>query len=530
MTGPVSERTETEHRAQASLLGLVLLIGIVSVSIIGVLLVGSAAMNELEGSIGVQNAEHAMREVDVRLSQVAFSANDAHTLDFTGQNGNVEVTSNGKMIISMAGGSNQSCREEIAFGSIHYRGKNGATVAYQAGGVWKKTEGGSVMLSPPDMQYRNGTFSLQMVNVTGSASGSVRKLRASKDVTASRAASKEFREAFQGCNPPENATLTVQSNYYEAWADFFRSHVETGSVTTDHGNETVTMSIVMSGATTSGGNQSIKVDHDATVTTELLSTEISGTTTDTVCTDWSWWGCEDYETIYYKLNAPINMRVNVGDETYRPWGDVNGTGTAIEKDVNDPTDDGTYLDGPTASSEYRTFTANVSAGENISVGATGYEIQGYDKDAYTEIALNGYTWRSVRTTDAGDVTANIVVDADGSDGQNEGNVVVLADGDEVPNYGSANVEQRNMSQVLGHRMNESGYLRLDQNEFVLVYELSCSNVTTADIGTSTCGSGDPDYNDAVVLVTIEETGRVGAAENFRFHVTMNQVRVESKSS
>jgi hypothetical protein len=301
-------------------------------------------------------------------------------------------------------------------------------------------------------------------------------------------------------------------------------------VSVDHGNETVTMSIVMSGAATSGGNQSIEVDHDARVRTELLSTEISGTTTDTVCTDWSWWGCEDYETIYYKLNAPINMRVNVGDETYRPWGDVNGTGTAIEKDVNDPTDDETYLDGPTASSEYRTFTANVSAGDNISVGATGYEIWGYDKNAYTEIALNGYTWRSVRTTDAGDVTANIVVDADGSGGQNEGNVVVLADGEEVPNYGSANVEQRNMSQVLGHRMNESGYLQLDQNEFVLVYELSCSNVTTDDIGTSTCGSGDPDYNDAVVLVTIEETGRVGAAENFRIHVTMNQVRVESKSS
>src|SRR6056297_1211624 len=133
MTGPVSERTEAQHRAQASLIGLVLLIGIVSISIIGVLLVGSAAMNELEGSIGVQNAEHAMREVDVRLSQVAFSANDAHTLDFTGQNGNVEVTSNGKMIISVADGSNQSCREEITFGAIEYRGKNGETVAYQAG-------------------------------------------------------------------------------------------------------------------------------------------------------------------------------------------------------------------------------------------------------------------------------------------------------------------------------------------------------------------------------------------------------------
>ena len=529
MTGPVSEITGAEHRAQASLVGLVLLIGIVSISIIGVLLVGSAAMNELQGSIGVQNAQHAMREVDVRLSQVAFSANDAHTLDFTGQNGNVEVTSDGKMTIEMVGGANQSCRKEIAFGAIEYRGRDGTVVAYQAGGVWKRTERGSVMLSPPDMQYRNGTFSLQMVNVTGSASGSVQKLRASKNVTASRAASQEFREAFRTCSPPDNTTLTVQSDYYEAWAEFFQSHADAGSVTVDHASDSVTMTVRMSGPSTRGGNQSIAVDHDATVTTELLSSEISGTTTDTVCTDWSWWGCDEYETYYYKLNAPINMRINVGDETYRPWGDVNGTGATIEKDVNDPTDDETYLDGPTASSEYRTFTANVSAGDNISVGATAYEIWGYDENAYSTISLNGYDWRSVRTTDAGDVTANIVVDADGS-GQNEGNVVVLADGEEVPNYGSANVEQRNMSQVLGHRMNESGYLQLDQNEFVLVYELSCSNVTTDDIGTSTCGSGDPDYNDAVVLVTIEETGRVGAAENFRIHVTMNQVRVESKSS
>ncbi|WP_435154087.1 DUF7289 family protein [Haladaptatus sp. DFWS20] len=201
------------------------MMGLVVISLAGILLIGSGAVSEIRGSVEIQNAEHTMREVDARLSQVAFSANDAHTLDFSGQNGDVEVTKNGRMTITVVNGTNQPCREEMAFGAIEYRGEGDEVVAYQAGGVWKRTDDGSVMLSPPDMQYRNGTFSFQMVNVTGSVDGSVTQLQVSKNTTASRADSQAFRETFTKprCNPPDNATLTVHIDYYRAWGKFFKT-------------------------------------------------------------------------------------------------------------------------------------------------------------------------------------------------------------------------------------------------------------------------------------------------------------------
>ncbi len=513
------------RRGQSPLIGVVLMIGLVTVSVVGVLLIGSTAVHEIRGAVEVRNAEHAMREVDARLSQVAFGTNNEHVLDFSGQDGNVEVTHDGAMTISLVNGSNAACRKRIEFGAIEYRGEDGDVVAYQAGGVWKRTGNGSVMISPPDMQYRNGTFSFQLVNVTGSASGPVERLRATKNVTASRADSEEFREAFDAprCSPPDNATLTVESDYYRAWADFFRTHVDGGTVTVDDGNETASLTVILSGSTTRSDDNSVSAQRNASVSVDVLGTEISsGTDLDWVYNDTT----DEWEVHGTKRNAPINMRINIGGDTYEPWGDGVGSTDVIRHDINDPTHDEGYH-----------FSENVTAGDVISVEGTAYGIGSVDWESSSTKRLNqyesggeqyDYVWESYRTDYEGSLMTNIVVEADGS-GTNEGNVVLLADGMEVPGYGSANPEQRNMSQMLGDRINDTGYLDLDPNEFVLVYELSCADATTDDIGTGKCGSGDPDYNDAVVLISIHEEGSVGEPEDFRVHVTMNQVTIERAS-
>ena len=523
MTRRKSDTNSKNDRGQSPLVGIVLMIGLVTISVVGVLLIGSSAVHEIRGSVEVHNAEHAMREVDARLSQVAFGANDEHVLDFGGQDGNVEVSHDGAMTISLVNGSNEACSERIEFGAIEYHGEGGDVVAYQAGGVWKRTGNGSVMLSPPDMQYRNGTFSFQLVNVTGSASGPVQRLRATKNITASRADSEEFRETFSAprCNPPDNATLTVESDYYRAWAKFFRTHIDGGTVTVDDANHTASLRVILSGTTAEQTSNSVSAGRNASVSVDVLGTEISS------ASDTSWHHndtTDEWERQGNKYNAPINMRINIGDDTYEPWGDGVGSSDAIRHDINDPTHGESYH-----------FSENVTAGDSISVGGTAYGI-GSVGDSWVPKRLNqyeyggkqyDYVWHSYRTDRPGSMLTNIVVNADGS-GVNEGNVVLLSDGMKVPSYGSANPSQRNMSQMLGDRINDTGYLDLDPNEFVLVYELSCADVTTDDIGKSNhCQSpGDPDYNDAVVLISIHEDGSVRKPEDFRIHVTMNQVKIE----
>lgn len=508
-----SDTLSKNHRGQSPLIGVVLMIGLVTISVAGVLLIGSSAVHDIRDAVEVQNAEHAMREVDARLSQVAFGANDEHILDFGGQDGNVEVTQDGAMTISLVNGSNPPCRGRIQFGAIEYRAEDGQVVAYQAGGVWERTDNGSVMLSPPDMQYRNGTFSFQLVNVTGSSSGPVERLRATKNVTASREDSAALRETFSAprCTPPDNATLTVESNYYRAWADFFRTHIDGGTVAVNDSNHTASLTVILSGTTAESDSNSLSTGRNASVNVDVLGTEISA---GYPSGEWNETTGE-WEHYYVKKNAPINMRINIGDDTYEPWGDGVGATAVIRHDINDPTHGEGYH-----------FAENVSAGDTISVEGTAYGI-GSTGDTWVPKRLNGYLWHSYRTDYEGSMSTNIVVEADDS-GVNEGNVVLLADGMEVPNYGSANPEQRNMTQMLGERINDTGYLDLDPNEFVLVYELSCPDATTDDIGKSNhCESdGDPDYNDAVVLISIHEDGSVGEPEDFRIHVSMNQVTIE----
>lgn len=511
------------RRGQSEVVGLALLFGFTLFTAVGVLLVGGAAMDALEGSANVQNAENSMREADARLSQVAFSSNDAHTLDFSGQDGDVRVTDDGSVTITTVGNDSATCSADIEFGSITYEAEDGAEVAYQAGGVWKRTESGGVMLSPPDLQYRNGSFSFRMVDVSGGVDGSVESLQATKDAAASRERSAELRQVFAAdrCTPPKKIAVSVDSEYYRAWGDYFRDHFDTGTTAVYDSNRTASMTVTLSGTATENRNRSLAVERNATASVELLSTEISGTQTRQVgCEEWAFGFCVDPVYADYKYNAPVTMRVNVGNQTYEPWTDVANPTSVAGKDVNDPTD------GP----ERRSFTTNVSAGDNVSVEATGYEADGYDWDDYEEVSLNGETWRSVGAESAGDETVNITVDAEDG-GENEGNVVLLADGMEVPNYGSASDEQRNMSQVLGGRMNETGHLDLAPNAFVVVYELSCAGVTTDDVGSPNhCDSpGDPDYNDAVALVTVEERGSVDDPENLAVHVSMNQVTIEKES-
>lgn len=489
--GPVSR-----DRGQSEVLGLVLLFGFTLFTAVGILLMGGMALDGVERSVNLQQAEQSMREADARLSQVAFSTNDAHTLDFSAQDGDVRVTNDGNMTVSVVNGTN-SCSEEIGFGSIEYEAENGDTVVYQAGGVWKRSNGGSVMLSPPDMQFRNGTFSFQMVNVSGTVDGSIEKLKAKKDVSASKERSKAFRETFtdDACNPPEKVVITVDSVHYRAWADYFRTYIG-GNVTTDPTNQSASVELVKFGSTVSvsGDNNTVESSTAFSAEVEVLGTELSG--------------ISGNDIIY----GPTTFTVKVNDTEMTPWPDGNPddglSGKPTNDDLNDPTRD-----------EYFSYSiGNRSAGTNLTVQATSWTCAVRDDTGqYQYVEGEGYLeqWRCDEV-----YGERIVIDSD----SNSDNLVLLQDGEKVPDFGEAGKEQRNLAEILGDRINDTGYLQLDSNEVVFLYELSEENADPEDAA----DNEDPDYNDAVVLLTIEEANGVDKPEDFAVHISMNQVTVKKK--
>jgi hypothetical protein len=80
----------------------------------------------------------------------------------------------------------------------------------------------------------------------------------------------------------------------------------------------------------------------------------------------------------------------------------------------------------------------------------------------------------------------------------EGNIVLLRDGETVPAFGTAGGHQPSLEDILEDRIGSSGQLSLANNEVVVLFELTDPDAQPEDAS----GSGNPDYNDAVGLITI----------------------------
>jgi len=490
-------RTAGGSRGQSEVVGLALLFGFTLLAAVGVLLVGGTAMDALEGSVSLQQAENSMREADARLSQVAFSTNDAHTLDFSGQEGDVRVTDSGNVTVTVVNGSD-TCSAEIGFGSIEYENRNGDLVTYQAGGVWKRVDGGSVMLSPPDMQYRNGTFSFQLVNVSGTVEGPVDSLKANRNAEVSRNQSEQLQETFgdPACNPPDEVVVTVDSKYYRAWGDYFREYIG-GNVSIDADDGTASVSLVSVGSSVSisGENNTVESSSDFSATVEVLGTELSGISGNSV------------------VYGPTTFDVTVNETELTPWPD----GDPEDGLSSEPADDD--LNDPTEGEQFVYDLRNRSSGTTITVGATSWYCSEWDYAEQT-IFVEGYgDLYQYRCDDVGG--ERIAIDSD----SNSDNLVLLQDGEQVPDFGEAGPEQRNLTEILGDRINDTGHLQLSANEVVFLYELSKDD---ADPDNADDGD-DPDYNDAVVLLTIEEDNGVEDPESFAVHVSANHVEVTAES-
>lgn len=85
-----------------------------------------------------------------------------------------------------------------------------------------------------------------------------------------------------------------------------------------------------------------------------------------------------------------------------------------------------------------------------------------------------------------------------SETQNSGNLEIRGDGDLLPAFEQAADYQRGVNDVLGDRVNESGYLQLADGEQAFFYELSVAGADPDDAK----DAGDPDYNDAIVLFKV----------------------------
>lgn len=231
-------------RGQSEVLGFILLLGLVTAGVTGIVVLGSEAVSDTRQSITSGTAEHAMTQFDSKASLVAHGDSSSQSATLAGSSSATRTvdTDRGWMNVTIRNESDSDQIEaqlmNVTLGAVVYEDGE-TTIAYQGGGVWRSDTGGSQMVSPPEFHYRGTTLTLPLVTVDGD--GSV-----NEDVQITQnGPSENVYPNGNYSNPLEDGKIVVEvhSEFYTAWGRFFTERTG-GEVEIDHGNETATITLV----------------------------------------------------------------------------------------------------------------------------------------------------------------------------------------------------------------------------------------------------------------------------------------------
>lgn len=226
---------DREDRGQSAVLGMALLFGITAAGVTLVVMFGGGALSQSQGAVSANTAEHAMMEFDSRASLVAHGDSQTKRAQFSsGTKSSVGVRSD-------AGWINVTVYNETT-GELKTRVMNatlgavvaeqgGTTIAYQGGGVWQASDGGSTVVSPPELHYRGTTLTMPLVTVRGDNA-----LTDRVKISGDGAPVPKYPNVSAGRTNPlreGQVNVTIHSEYYRAWGAFFHQRFD-ADVNYDH--------------------------------------------------------------------------------------------------------------------------------------------------------------------------------------------------------------------------------------------------------------------------------------------------------
>ncbi len=213
------------------MLAVALLIGFVVMGMLSVALVGSVTLDRAQDDAQNQRVEMVFVEFSQSVTSVAFGQGTTErvTFDIRANDAAVRHDETGRVLVY----TDDTLIANRTFGSVEYT-REGSTIAYQAGGVWRGAGSDATMVSPPPFEYDDGSLNAWIPLVTGqrTLTGDAVDLRRNGTGEAL-----DRQSVVQG----QLVTVEIRSKYYGGWADYFRQQTNEASISVDHENETVVM-------------------------------------------------------------------------------------------------------------------------------------------------------------------------------------------------------------------------------------------------------------------------------------------------
>jgi hypothetical protein len=227
-------------RGVSHVLGVVLLASAVIVGAVLIVQVGQQTIGDVNDDANVELAEEVLLSVDQSF-QRSDTSESVEVPDRV--RSDVAVTDDATYNLTL--NSNSTCSTGTrSLQTLQYQ-ENGQEVGYQGGGVWRMTDSGATMSSPPAVNYDEGALSVSFANISGKQiGGSSVAIQSNTTANRSHEAALQtalFTEAtYRGvrngswdssspsttcpASQVTNATLTIEnSSYARAWADWAQS-------------------------------------------------------------------------------------------------------------------------------------------------------------------------------------------------------------------------------------------------------------------------------------------------------------------
>lgn len=219
---------------------------------------GGAVLDTTTADTLSGSTSQGMTQLDSRAAMVALGDSETQVVQLGASgDGSYRVEPDAGRItithLDYDGEGNDTVLYNETLGAVIYvTGKK--TIAYQGGGVWLATDSDSQVISPPEFHYQSTTLTLPIIRVTGETSvgGATVSAEIQSTVQTHRIypnRSSTYPETGEPYTNPireGNVTVTVHSDYYGAWAEYFRTRTD-GEVTVDAAKETVTVKLLAQG-------------------------------------------------------------------------------------------------------------------------------------------------------------------------------------------------------------------------------------------------------------------------------------------
>ncbi len=222
----------SDERGLSEVVAFAVLLGIVILGIAVILLVGVDLIDREQSDAEFSQAEQALTKLDTE-ARVTLQENTTRQVDLglRGVSGDLAVNPERGWIrvehqqVDLINGSvdETTVLTNRSLGAVVYQEAD-SSVAYQGGGVWRGDGSGSVMVSRPDIQFRQGTLSLSVIGVA-SGEGVYGDVEVSRHDTTVHPFPNETAGLTNRVNDT-TVSITVQSEYYLAWGKYLEDDLD----------------------------------------------------------------------------------------------------------------------------------------------------------------------------------------------------------------------------------------------------------------------------------------------------------------